>query len=397
MKKLFKALLPVLVLVTAGTIAAYSVSNRETPTRRVVWPVLPTVDVMLLARSDYPLRLQTRGTVRARTESTLIPEISGTVVRISPQLRAGEFFEAGDVLLEIDPRDYRAEVMVAEANLEQARAAEVEEQARAAQAAAEWQGLGEAAEPDPLVLRKPQLASARALIKSAEARLLRARLSLERTVIRAPYAGRVLEQGVDVAQYVAPGTVLARIYAVDYAEIRLPLSNRQLEFVDLPERYRGNGAGVETAPQPRVWLSARIGSKTHTWAGRVVRTEGAIDTQSRQLFVVAQVDDPYGKGPVGRPPLKLGQFVEAAIEGREFKQVFVIPRAALRAGGRLLLADADDRIQSRMVKVLWQDAENVVVGDGLAEGERLVLTALGGGMEGVKVRPNNRAAAGDRP
>ncbi len=393
MKKLFKFLLPVLVLVLAGFIAAHKVSTQEKPTRRVVRPALTAVDIMPLTRSNYPLRLQTRGTVRPRTESTLIPEIAGTVVRISPHLRAGEFFEAGDVLLEIDPRDYRAEVMVAEADLAQARATGVEERARAAQAAAEWQRLGETGEPDPLVLRKPQLASAQALIKSAEARLLRARLGLERTVIRAPYAGRVLEQNIDVAQYVAPGTVLAQIYAVDYAEIRLPLSNRQLEFVDLPERYRSNGAAA-VPPGPKVWLSARIGSKTHVWAGRIVRTEGAIDTQSRQLFVVAQVDDPYGKGAAGRPPLKLGQFVEAAIEGREFKQVFVIPRAALRAGGRLLLVDAADRIQSRMVKVVWQDADNVVVGDGLAEGDRLVLTALGGGMEGVKVRPNNGTASG---
>jgi RND family efflux transporter MFP subunit len=233
-------------------------------------------------------------------------------------------------------------------------------------------------------------------VASAEARLTQARLGLERTKIVAPYAGRVLERNVDIGQYVSPGTVLVRIYAVDYVEVRLPLTNRQLEFVDIPEVYRGNNPADRRADLP-VRLSARIGSRIHTWDGRVVRAEGSIDTQSRQLFVIAQVDDPYGKGPAGRPPLKVGQFVEAEIEGRTVDDVVVIPRSALRAGGEVLLVNDENRLETRAIEVLWTDEQNAVAGSGLAPGERLVLTPLGGAMDGIEVRPRDAAKTDGDP
>ena len=323
--------------------------------------------------------------MRPRTESTLLPEVSGSITELSPKFRAGEFFEQGDLLLQIDPRDYRSDVTVAEASLAQARASLAEEQARAVQARRRMEApRARPASADDLVLRKPQLAGALAQVRSAEANLARARLNLERTTIRAPYAGRVLEQNVDVGQYVSPGTTLARVYAVDYAEVRLPLTNRQLEFVDVPEIYRNQSPG-ERSTGPELELTARIGSRSHTWRGQVVRAEGAIDTQSRQIFVVGQVDDPYGKTADGRPPLKVGQFVEARIRGRTLEDVFVIPRSALRAGTQVHALDADDRIRSRSVEVLYSDERHAVIGAGLEPGDRLVTTSLGAGMEGVQV------------
>ena len=279
----------------------------------------------------------------------------------------------------------RNERWVAQANLEQARSTLAEEEARATQARRDWDRLGESGEPGALVLRKPQLAGARAVVSSADAKLFQAKINLERTIIRAPYAGRVLEQSVDVGQYVSPGNTLARVYAVDYAEVRLPLTNRQLEFVDIPEIYRSDSPDGRSAG-PAVRLTARIGSKVHAWDGHVVRAEGSIDTQSRQLFVVAQVDDPYGKGPAGRPPLKVGQFVEAEIEGHTLEDVFVIPRAALRVGVEVLLVGEHGRLENRVVEVIWSDDEHSVVANGLAPGERLVLTPLGADMSGVEVR-----------
>jgi RND family efflux transporter MFP subunit len=391
MKKLVKILLPILVIAAASGIAFVTVANREAPERHRPREAIIEVEVTTLARSDYTIRVKSRGTVRPRTRSTLIPEVSGRIVSLSPNIREGEFFEAGDVLLEIDARDYQAEVAVAKANIEQAHTILAEERARAAQARRDWKRLGETGVPDALVLRQPQLAGARAAVARTEARLTQARLALERTRIVAPYAGRVLEQNVDIGQYVTPGTVLMRIYAVDYVEVRLPLTNRQLEFVDIPEVYRGSNS-TDGRADLAVRLSARIGRRLHTWDGRVVRAEGSIDTQSRQLFVIAQVDDPYGKGPAGRPPLKVGQFVEAEIEGRTVDDVVVIPRSALRAGGEVLLVNGENRLETRAVEVLWTDEQNAVTGSGLAPGERLVLTPLGGAMDGVEVRPRGVTA-----
>ncbi len=346
MRMFLKILLPLLVIAGAGAVAVVTVSNREPPQRRPPRVAVTEVEVMTVARTDYLIQVKTRGTVRPRTESTLIPEVSGRIVQLSPNIRVGGFFEKGDVLLRIDPRDSQADVTIAASNLAQAGTTLTEEQARADQARRNWSRLGEQGEPDDLVLRKPQLAGARAAVNSARARLVKARLNLERTTIVAPYAGRVLERNVDIGQFVSPGSILARVYAVDYVEIRLPLSNRQLEFVSVPEVYRDD-ASAARARGPRVRLTARIGTKTHAWEGRVVRAEGSIDTQSRQVFVIAQVDDPYGKGLPGRPPLKVGQFVEAQIEGRQLVDVVVIPRSALRAGGAhaACVSDAGHRVR----------------------------------------------------
>jgi len=396
MKKLAKILLPILVIAGASGIAFVTIAKREAPERHAPRKATIEVEVTTLAQSDYTIRVNSRGTVRPRTESTLIPEVSGRIVSLSPNIREGEFFEAGDVLLEIDARDYQADVAVAKANIVQAHTTLAEERARADQARRDWKRLGETGEPGALVLRKPQLAGARAGVASAEARLTQARLALERTKIVAPYAGRVLERNVDIGQYVTTGTVLVRIYAVDYVEVRLPLTNRQLEFVDIPEVYRGNNPASHRADLA-VRLSARIGSRLHSWDGRVVRAEGSIDTQSRQLFVIAQVDDPYGKGPAGRPPLKVGQFVEAEIEGRTVNDVIVIPRSALRAGGEVLLVNDENRLETRAIEVLWADEQNAVAGSGLAPGERLVLTPLGGAMDGIEVRPRDVAKTDGDP
>ncbi len=394
MKKLVSILLPILVIAGASAIAFVTIAKREVPERRAPHRAAVEVEVTTLAQSDFTVRVKSRGTVRPRTESSLIPEVSGRIVSLSPNIREGAFFEAGEVLLQIDPRDYQAEIAVVQANIEQAHMTLAEEQARAEQARRDWKRLGETGEPDALVLREPQLAGARAAVTSAEARLTQARLALERTKIVAPYAGRVLERNVDIGQYVTPGTVLVRIYAVDYVEVRLPLSNRQLEFVDIPEVYRGDNP-VERQAHLKVRLSARIGRTLYAWDGRVVRAEGSIDTESRQLFVIAQVDDPYGKGPAGRPPLKVGQFVEAEIEGRRLDDVVVIPRSALRAGGEVLLVNDDNRLETRAVEVLWSNAQSAVTGSGLAAGERLVLTPLGGAMEGIEVRARDVAKSAD--
>lgn len=390
--KALKIFLPPLILLTCGTITFWLTVLKKEPERRDPPPVTTRVDAVRLQKRDFPVILESQGTVRARTESTLIPEVSGSIVEISPAFRSGEFFEEGDVLLKIDPRDYGTALVVAEATLSQAQLRLAEEEARVEQAIRDWEKLGAGEEPGPLVLRKPQLAEAKQSAGSAEAKVEEARRDLERTQIKAPYAGRILEKRVDVGQYVTPGTVLARIYAVDYAEIRLPLSNRQLSFINLPELYRGESA-TAGKNRPKVTLKALFGQQEYTWKGRIVRTEGSIDTRSRQLFVVAQVKNPYGRSQADRPPLKVGMFVKAEIEGNVMKDVFTVPRSALREGRDVLLIDEENKLAKRSVEILWSDQENIVVGDSLKAGEVLCLTPLSFAAEGAPVDPQIQGEA----
>jgi len=246
----------------------------------------------------------------------------------------------------------------------------------------EWEDLG-GGEPPDLTARVPQLENARASVEAAEANLDRAERDLDRTEVRAPFAGRVRDKRVDLGQFVTAGTELGTIYAIDRAEIRLPLPDDDLAYLDLPLVYRGESAGRG----PRVVLSADFAGKRHSWEGRIVRTEGEIDPATRMVHAVASVSDPYGRGDdPARPPLAVGMYVEAEIEGTVAGNAIVLPRAALRNDGRMLIVDGEGRIRFRDVEVLRSTRQQVIVSSGLAAGDRVVVSPLDAVTDGMLVR-----------
>lgn len=371
------------ILGIAGGIAYYIYITKPEPRQRNFTAPPTEVEVYTLQPTSYQVELQTQGTVRARTESTLIPEVRGRILEIAPNFRDGEFFEEGDVLLRIDPRDYQTELVVAEANLAQMQLALQEEQARSDQAYEDWQRLNLDEEPSELVLRSPQLKRAQANVASADARLETAHRNLERTEIKAPYAGRILSKNVDVGQYVSQGNQLARIYAVDFAEVRLPLTETQLSFLDIPEIYRGERTNFRDGPN--VTLSSTVAGTTYEWQGRIDRSEGSFDVRTRQLFVIAQVRNPYGFTEAGRPPLKVGSFVQATIRGEVLQNVFVVPRRLLRENSFVLVADEENRLRRKPLSIVWQDNNAIVAEEGLAVGDRVVLTDVPFALEALPV------------
>jgi RND family efflux transporter MFP subunit len=305
------------------------------------------------------------------------------VVSASDSFVEGGFFQKGEALLTVDPRDYRLAVVRTRSMVAEARLQLEQEEEEAAVARREWEDLGRG-EPTDLVLRKPQMARARAALEAAEADLERAEIDLERTRIRAPYQGRVLGKSVDVGQYVTPGTAVARIYAVDYAEVRLPIPDADLAYLDLPLVYREEGP-QESGPE--VILRARFAGRRHEWKGAIVRTEGELDPKSRMVHAVARIKDPYARGEdPDRPPLAVGMFVEAEILGRSVEGVVVLPRSALRGEDRVLVVDGEDRLHYREVTILRADRETVVIRSGLEAGEQVCLSPLEAVVDGMKVR-----------
>jgi multidrug efflux system membrane fusion protein len=394
-----RIILPIIVLAAGLSVAWLFVANKKEPERKAPPKIPLRVDATRLKPQSYPVILESRGTVRPRTESTLIPEVSGAIIEVSPKFNPGKFFEKGDILIHLDPTDYESAVTISRAEVAQAGVALEEEKARVEQAFENWQELGRTGQPNPLVLRQPQLAEANARIASAQAQLERANRNLERTNIRAPYAGRILEKNVDVGQYVSPGTVLARIYAVDYVEIRLPLSNEQLAFINLPEQFRGDSEPIDAYPP--VTIKGDYGRQTYEWQGEIVRVEGAIDQRSRQLFVVAHVDDPYAPTETGRPPLKIGLFVEADIHGNTLDDVFVLPREAVRAGSEILLINDKNELQRVPVDPIWSDASSIVTRSnadiGLVPGALLCTTPISFAVSGMTVSPTIDGVAPAEP
>lgn len=375
-------LVPALVLLLSG-LGAFILNATATPVEsKIPERAVTAVRVRDPQPQSVQMRVRTQGTVAPRTESALVPEVSGRVVWISPSLVSGGFFQEGEALLRIQQRGY--DMAVARANSSVARSAsEVEfaadelkrQQNLSARSVASAAQLSKARRNDKV---------ARANLADAEVALEQAEWDLERTEIRAPFDGRVREERVDVGQVVSPGASVATLYATDFAEIRLPVADHQLAYLKLPGQSRG-----EDVELPKVLLRARYAGREHTWQGVVVRTEGEIDPKSRMVHVIARVKDPYGVEPgnENRPPLTVGLFVQAEIEGPVAENIIVVPRYAMRDENHILVIDRDDRLRVRKIEILRIDGDDVLIEGALSPGERLCVSPVQVVVDGMRVLP----------
>ncbi len=373
MNRLFRTLLPLAIIAGAGvggrTLIATAPEADRTPPKREI----PLVEVIALQPQDYPVILHSRGNLTPQTQGALVAEVAGRIVSTSEQFKPGGRFAEGDLLLQLDETDYRLALTIARAELAQARLTLEKSRAEAEQARANWEQLSLGTTPTSLTLHQPQLAQAEAALDAAQARLEQARRDLQRTTIRAPYAGRVLEQQVDRGQFVTRGTPLATLYATETAEVRLPITNRQARFLPLPESGRQTTITLTSANSPG------------EWHGKIVRSEASIDPRTRQLHVVARIDDPFTPQADGIT-LRIGQFVTARIEGDILHQRYRIPRNALRNNNQVLIVDGDNRIHHRTVEPHWEQTDDLFVDLTLHPGERLVTTSLPYAPEGMEVK-----------
>jgi len=353
----------------------------EAPQRPAFSGPMMTVETRIVVETSYPILLESYGTVQPRTRSILVSQVGGQIMSVNPNVRDGGFFEKGDVLANIDARDYEADVRIADASLMDALQTLAEAEARTNQAQEDWARLGNTGEAPDLVLRIPQLKAAQAKIISAESTLQKAALDLERTNIVAPFAGRILRKLVDIGQVVSPNTQLAEIYATDVFEIRLPLRNRDLPFIDLPESYRYTD--VTRKSGGRVEIRSQLGGE-ETWDATLVRTEGAIDEIARQLHVIAQIDNPFGRDHEYHTPLKIGQYVTARLEGKTFPHALVIPNNTIYQGAYVYIVE-NEILRRRDIEIAWQNDNEAIIGAGLQPGDVLVTTALGQVTSGIRV------------
>ncbi len=373
------------VVAGAGYAGWTMIQNRPIPETRVVEVSLPLVETMEVSYSNVRLRVRAEGTVAPRTETEFVPEVFGRVMEISSSLAVGGFFEEGDVLLRLDSREYEFAVTRSRSAIAQAALRLETERQEAVVAMGEWELLG-AGRPTPLAMREPQIAEAEAALASAEAALQQAEYDLERTIVRAPYAGRVRSKRVDVGQFVQRGISVATLYSVDAAEIRLPIPDSELQFVDLPLAYRGEN-GSESVAGPEVILRARFAGQEHEWRGRIVRTEGEIDPRTRMVHAIARVEDPYARSEERlRPPLALGMFVEAEILGRPSGRVAILPRSVLRGADQVLTVDEAGVLRFQQVEIFRLERDRVLVRSGLTDGDHIVVSPLENAVNGMRVR-----------
>jgi RND family efflux transporter MFP subunit len=376
-----KWLLPVGVLCIAY--GAATLIRNTGPTLDIIQPETQALTVRVVTAQPQQVRLivESQGQINAQHMIDLVNEVPGRIERVAQAFVTGGYFKAGDILLELDDTDYelariRAEALVAEA-VEEYDVEKTE---------------AELAKAGLFPLREARVDSARARVQSAQAELAQAEADLKRTRIRAPFDGRVLFTAVDLGQYISKGESVGQIFSTDIAEVRLPLTDQQLRYLDLPFGTGSNDKPLDTP----VMLRAEVGGVQTEFQGYLHRMEGAVDPDNRVWYAVARVTDPYGLQDEQRPtPLAVGLFAEAVIQGRTVDNVFKLPRAALRNENDVLIVDAENGLRQRKVEVLRTDFESAFISAGLEPGDRVCVSPVEAFVDGLPVRVVNDAATTD--
>lgn len=385
-----KVLLPLLVLGGAFALMLVLISMRPKPEKKPHQPKPVLVETLVAQPGEHQVWLESQGAVSPLRQSSLTARVSGTVIETSPHFLRGGFFHQGEVLLRLDPTDLQVALTRAEASLASRKAQLAAELAKAEQARKDWKAGGKG-KPSPLVLRQPYVDEARAAVKAAEADLAQAQANLERSFIRAPYDGLVLQKNVDVGQFVSIGTTLGSIAATDVAEIRLPLTEAELAMLPLEK---------DQAQQPiPVILQQQVGERLLQREAVLQRTEAVADDNTRTVYAVARLLDPYlrqddaRREEGGTPLLRFGSFVHARLPGRIFANTYELPRHVRNVQGQIHLADEAMVLHIRSAHVIAEYGDRILVDQGIRAGERVVLTPIPNAVEGMQLQEARKTGA----
>lgn len=388
--KNLRSILSIIGILVAGVIIFnLLLAFKPTPPKSERARVVPLVTTIKPETRTGALIIKGNGTVRPTREINLVSEVAGKIVSMSPSAVSGGFFQRGATLFKIDPTDYNNAVSVAEAEVTQRQYELLLAQEEVTIAREEWERLQKRkdasttpaeSELGSLVLKEPQLKLAASLLKSAEARLADAQTRLERTNLSAPFSGRVRSKQVDIGQYVGPGQIVATVYNTDEVEIAIPLQSGDAALIgNLWQRDQNR----------RIDIPARVystfGNETFEWEGYVDRTEGALDATTRTVNVVIRVKNPYKESSASHPPLLIGTFVSAEIEGTSLDSFFVLPRAALKENNTVWVY-ADGKLEVHDVEVIQEEEGSVFIKAGLAASDQLISSKLDVFTDGMEVR-----------
>jgi len=382
---LIQMLLVVVVVIVGGLIAVVFIKLKKPPQRQEQTVLAPLVKVERLDRRDIQMIIRGYGTVNPRLQVEIVPQVSGKVVWVNPQFKAGGFIRRGELILKIDPRDYELSLRQANAAVAEAQVMLDLEKAEAKIAKEEWQQLHPGQEPDsPLVFREPQIRQAQARLESANAGLATADLNLERTQLSLPVDAMIMSEKIDLGQYVMIGQSMGAAYGIESMEIEVPLEDKELAWLDIPD----NTVSVNAAESPKKGAIARVSAnfagKEKCWPGYVVRTTGQVDITSRLISVVVEVSEPF-KDSGSTPPLLPGMFVEVSIEGNILKNAIAVPRDAMHNNNEVWVAK-DGQLYVRPLDIVRADRDFAYADSGLDDGDMIIVSSLDTVIEEMKVR-----------
>jgi RND family efflux transporter MFP subunit len=372
-----------IALITAG-IAGAAYISKTAPKARKRPPVkmLPLVQVIKVHPGEERILVPAMGTVIPAREIVLESRVAGEIVSIHPEFAVGGYLKKGSEVLQIDPQDYELALTLAKAKVKDAESNLKILEAEAAAAKDEWREInrnraGKNKEPSPLLIKKPQLTAAKAMLIAEKADVEKAKLNLARTKISAPFNAIVRAKHVDIGSQVSGQDQLAELVGTDEYWIQASMPVDRLNWIMIPRNSGEAGAKVRIFYRNGIEIT-----------GTVIKLLGELEAEGRMARILVEIRDPLGLNVTEkkRPPLLIGEYVRMEIEGRQLKNVYRIPRTALRDNTRIWLVSNDGKLEIRSVETLWRDAQAVLLTDDLQPGEQLIVSDLSKPVNGMPLK-----------
>jgi RND family efflux transporter MFP subunit len=375
-----KVFLTLLILTLAVVAAAGIIMTRPMPEPVAIAPNVVAIRGIQMEAENIPLTIYAQGVVEPLTASELITQVNGRVAWVSPNFNAGGFFKQGEPLVKLESEDYEARVGLAEAR-------EVRALAEFEHATFELKRM-RALVKDQLVsqamlenaVRQTRLTEA--ALKEAQINLDQAKRDLDRTELRAPFDAIVRSKAVDLGEFVSMGKPLAQLFAADGFEVRLPVLDTQLAYLNLPSSIEAT-APLNSTNLPSVRLSAQYAGAAASWDAQLVRSESEIDRRSRMVTLVARVSGT--RSALSANPLPVGAFVNAEIEGITLENAFQLPRSALRQDNQVLVVDEESRLRFREVSIARYEQDRILIQSGLKDGDIVNISPIQAVVDGMEV------------
>jgi len=375
------------ILLIAGTIMAamHLIQTKPEPKKKERKIILPVVEVSQPKQQQYKIMIHTAGTVEAHSKTSIVSEVAGKITYISANFEEGRYFNKGESLLKINDSNYRNAIAIIQAEIKQKQLALQDSKNQTSLSSNQWKLYSKSRQDSELAALKIKTASSSSVLHAANLRLKQAKMDLANTNIIAPYAGRVLSREAGIGQYVGPGAKLGTVYSTDYVEVRLPLTLDQYDLLDLPENYR-NSKKTNKIKLPEVVFYTKSDTKKRQWKGRIVRSSPIMDERTRQISVIARIDDPFKQPKNGQSIVKIGQFLQAEIKTKTLSNVFIIPNRSVRQNKEVLLFK-DGTVQIHAITPLYSAGDNVIISaSSLPQNPSIITTPMAKAKTGTKVK-----------
>ncbi len=374
----FKRLIPIVIILAVVFVLLQLMGTMKAPPAKV--PEKPQgflVETATLQPTDLTIEIMSQGMLQPKRQIALVTEVSGKVLALNPAFTAGGLFKTGDVLVQLDPADYRVAVSRAEANLASAQSQLDLEQAKSDQAKKDWQSFGKQGTPSDLLLNIPQLDGAKASLKAAKADLMKAKRDLEKTAIKAPFDGTVISKAIDLGQFVGMSGQLGTIAGTAVGEVRLPLSNHDLIKLNINNQ--------QLAEQPLL-VSFSDEQSQQAIKGHIKRLESSKDSRTLMNYAVAEISEPFAAN------LLFNSFLQARITGPQYKDVFAIPSAWMMPDDQISVYEKGGKLAIKTVQVAHKTNDYFYVNDGLSATDHIISTPIQAPEVGMQLRRADKVA-----